>query len=340
MGRERRNRYYQDIHQQAHRKLTGMCAFGQSKHRAKMDGTAKDKIYAYKTYQTYWQHIKYYLRWLQQAHPECRTLKKSRRYIREWLEFRESQGLSSWTIHTELAALTKLYGLEPGDLGDYTPPKRRRRDITRSRGDAVRDRHFSERNHDALIKFVMATGTRRAVLTRLRGKDLWSRDRMEMTLLALKEKDLTDEERVLQKNLEDALRMFEDQQFYVAHIRDKGGKNRFAPVVGPYAQMAIERMQQTAPDELVFQHIPGGADIHNFRAIYATTLYKSICRKIDEIPYDKYNRGTGRMYQSEVYCCRKDERGKKLDKAAMRKVSFSLGHNRLNVVADHYLRDI
>lgn len=340
MGRDKRNRYYKDLHQQAYQKLTGMCAFGESKHRAKADGTAKDKIFAYKTNQTYWQNIKYFLRWVQQTHPDCRTLKKARPHIREWLEIRESQGLSSWTIHTELAALTKLFDLIPGDLGDYTPPKRRRQDIRRSRGDAVRDRHFSERNNDALVKFVKATGTRRNILSKLRGNDLWSRERMENMIESLKEKDLTDEKRILRKNLEDALAMFPEQQFYIAHIRDKGGKTRFAPIIGPYAEMAIERMQQTAPDELVFFHVPGGADIHGYRADYATALYKTYARRIEDIPYDSYNRGSGRKYQSEVYTCRRDERGKKLDKAAMRRTSFALGHNRINIIADHYLRDL
>ena len=46
-------------------------------------------------------------------------------------------------------------------------------------------------------------------------------------------------------------------------------------------------------------------------------LYKAHARKIEEIPYDKINQGTGRRYQGDVYVCRKDEAGKKLDKAAM-----------------------
>ena len=52
------------------------------------------------------------------------------------------------------------------------------------------------------------------------------------------------------------------------------------------------------------------------------------------------NKGTGRRYQSEVYVCRKDEAGKKLDKAAMLICSKALGHNRINVVADNYIRNL
>lgn len=58
------------------------------------------------------------------------------------------------------------------------------------------------------------------------------------------------------------------------------------------------------------------------------------------VPYDRVNRGTGRRYQSEVYTCRKDEAGKKLDKAAMLICSKALGHNRISVVADNYIRGL
>ena len=77
-----------------------------------------------------------------------------------------------------------------------------------------------------------------------------------------------------------------------------------------------------------------------YRAEYATAIYKAHARAIEEIPYDRVNRGTGRRYQSEVYTCRKDEAGKKLDKAAMLICSKALGHNRISVVADNYIRGL
>lgn len=38
--------------------------------------------------------------------------------------------------------------------------------------------------------------------------------------------------------------------------------------------------------------------------------------------------------------CRKDESGRKLDKAAMLVCSKALGHNRIDVVANNYIRDL
>ena len=60
----------------------------------------------------------------------------------------------------------------------------------------------------------------------------------------------------------------------------------------------------------------------------------------EKFHYDRVNRGTGRKYQSEVYTCRKDEAGRKLDKAAMLVCSKALGHNRISVVADNYIRGL
>ena len=90
----------------------------------------------------------------------------------------------------------------------------------------------------------------------------------------------------------------------------------------------------------MFEKVSKNADIHSYRSDYATALYKQYARPINEIPYDRLNVGTGRWYQSEVYVCRGDRAGTKYDKQAMLIVSNALGHNRLSVIAGHYLQDI
>lgn len=99
-----------------------------------------------------------------------------------------------------------------------------------------------------------------------------------------------------------------------------------------------QEWRELYPDTWMFE--ANCADIHGYRAEYATAIYKAHARAIEEIPYDRVNRGTGRRYQSEVYTCRKDEAGKKLDKAAMLICSKALGHNRISVVADNYIRGL
>lgn len=334
-------KYSKTLHQQAHEKLVGMHAFGESKAEAKKDGSYKEKIFSFTTYQTYWKHIKYFIKWLQKTHPECTTLKSAKKHVNTWLALRMEMGLSAWTISLECAALCKLYGIAPDDPKRFQPPQRLRQDIRRSRVETVRDKHFSVTNNAELIEFVKGTGTRRNVLERLEGRDLWSREQMLQEVSVFESKgDLTTKEKIHLATLKDALEIFPDEDWFVHHRQDKGGRYRFAPLCGKGKAKIIERFQNTPPNDKVWYHVPGAMDVHNLRAQYAAAVYKKYCRKISEIPYDCINRGSGKRYQSEVYYCRKDETGKRLDKKAMLKTSKALGHARLDVIAYSYLYNI
>lgn len=340
MGRKNKS-YSKDLHQQAYDRLTGMQAFGESKKQAVVDGTERDKIFSFNTYQTYWKHTKYFIQYIQKNHPECRTLKSAKKHVNQWLQVRVDQELSAWTIQTEAKALGKLYGIQPDDENYFTPPKRNRKDIKRSRGDRVRDRHFSKENNDELIKFCRGTGLRRSELTALKGKDLIMRAQIEDETDHL-ENIAQDKRTPLESKQLEMLKdagLFDAE--YFTHVRNgKGGRERMSPIIGKNAEQIIKRMKNTSADEKVWQYVNVNADIHGYRAEYATTIYKAHARIIGDIPYDRVNKGTGKRFQSDVYTCRKDEAGKKLDKAAMRFCSKALGHNRIGVVADNYIRGL
>ena len=340
MGRKNKS-YYKDLHQQAYDRLNGMQAFGESKKEAVANGTDRGKIFSFNTYQTYWKHTKYFLKYIKEVHPECTTLKSAKKYVNEWLQLRTDQGLSAWTIQTEAKALSKLYGIQPDDEGYFKPPKRNREDIKRSRGDRVRDRHFSEENNDELVKFCKGTGLRRSELMELRGKDLVTRAQIEDELARLNALPAGERSAAADKRLEmlQDTRLFDEE--YFTHVRNgKGGRERLSPIIGRFAGQIIGRIRETPAEEKVWQYVNTNADIHGYRAEYATAIYKTHARPIQDIPYDRVHRGTGRRYQSEVYTCRKDEAGKKLDKAAMLVCSKALGHNRISVVADNYIRGL
>ena len=340
MGR-RNKAYSKDLHQQAYDRLTGMQAFGESKKEAVANGTEKEKIFSFNTYKSYWKHTKYFIKYIKENHPECTTLKSAKKYVNEWLQARVDQGLSAWTVQLEAKAMGKLYGISPDDENYFKPPKRNREDIKRSRGDRVRDKHFSKTNNDELIKFCKGTGLRRAELGELRGKDLVTREEIEAEISQLESRpaaELTPADTKRLEMLQDT-RLFEGD--YFTHIRNgKGGRERMSPIIGPNTEQIVERIKNTPAEEKVWQHIHQSADIHGYRAEYATIIYKAKARAIEEIPYDRVNRGTGRKYQSEVYTCRKDEAGRKLDKAAMLVCSKALGHNRIEVVANNYIRGL
>lgn len=340
MGR-RNKAYAKDLHQQAYDRLNGMQAFGESKKEAVATGTEKDKIFSFNTYKSYWKHIKYFLRYIKENHSECTTLKSAKKYMNVWLQARADQGLSAWTVQLEAKALGKLYGIQPDDEGYFKPPKRNREDITRSRGDRVRDRHFSIANNDELIKFCQGTGLRRSELEELRGKDLVTREQLEAEISRLEAvpEDQRTPGAVRRLSMLQDTRMLQGE--YFTHVRNgKGGRERVSPIIGKNAGQIIERIKDTPAEEKVWLHVNKNADIHGYRAEYATAIYKAHAREIQDIPYDRVNRGTGKRYQSEVYTCRKDEAGKKLDKAAMLICSKALGHNRISVVADNYIRGL
>ena len=347
MGRKKQKKYHKTLHQLIHERLESMQAFGQSKRADILHGETGDKIYSYSTYQTYKKHVGYYLRWLKEAHPEVTTLKAAKRHIREWLELRadakDENGkyrYSAWTIQLEAAALNKLFGIDKADPDRFIPPVRRREDIYRSRETTTRDKHFSKTNNAELIEFCKGTGCRRNVLKKLEGRDLWSRDRMQEEINNLLAQNPTARDNAHLNALQDALTTFPDEDYYIHHRRDKGGRSRFAPIIGPHREEIIARFKDRRPDEKVWEHVSTAADIHAYRADYATRMYRTHAREYDDIPYDRVNPKTGIKYKSEIYYCRGDEKGRRLDRKAMLKASKALGHNRVDVIAGHYLRGL
>lgn len=85
-------------------------------------------------------------------------------------------------------------------------------------------------------------------------------------------------------------------------------------------------MKNTPSNSLVFGKVNTRAPIHKYRSMYATNLYNSLKRDIKDIP------------KEDRYVCRKDLKGRVYDKKAMQIVSRALGHERIDVIAGHYLR--
>lgn len=326
------------LHQQAYDRLTAMQAFGDSRRADKDEdpGISADKIYSFSTYKTYWKHIKYFVKWVKEKHSEVTTIKKAQKLVPEWLQSRVAEGLSAWTIQTEAAALNKLYGITPDDPNRFQPPRRRKEDIKRSRGTKVRDAHFSEAANEELVNFCKACGFRRNVLERLRGNDLYEREQAETALEDAKSAGDT----ALAKMLSDGLKTFPEQNWFILHRSDKGGKTRLAPIVGPKADRVVQRMKATPKDEKVWQYVNSNCDVHGYRSDYATYLYKQYARPIETLDFHNKIRCADGKYRSEIYICRSSERGKKLDRRAIGIISMALGHEREDTAIANYIRNL
>ena len=135
---------------------------------------------------------------------------------------------------------------------------------------------------------------------------------------------------------------FEDKTHFVIVRSGKGGKLRYAPIVGPHTDAIVKKMTTTPIGQKVWVNVPHSTfksmNEHANRAEYASTIYHEYARPINEIPKDRINRGSGKAYSSQVYYARNDLKGCCYDKTALGMVAVALGHafDRTYDVVTHY----
>lgn len=230
---------------------------------AKIRGDAE--IHSTKTYHNYEQNWKHFCSWLKNTHPDTKTIDQAAKFLHDWTDDLQSQGKSAWTVRAYASAACKVTGVKQADL---QLPVRHAADITRSRGTAVRDAHYSAANNHDMEIVAHSYGPRRSELVNLRGNDL-CKDASSPIGLGVKV------------------------------INSKGGRSRIAPLCGPYAAEAANIIRQ-ANNHRVFSHIPSCMDVHNIRAEYAAERYHEFARPISELSHDEryYSRNgvTGIIY--------------------------------------------
>lgn len=266
--------------------LDSKLKIGSSKYVDKKSGITNDHIYSWSTYRTYLKHGCYFAKWVKTTH-KSKTLDDARIYVDEYLQKRISEKVSPYTQKLEAAALAKIYGCSTNAF--IKTDTRHRAEITRSRGNKIRDEHFSEKKNKDFVDFCRATGLRRSELKTLKGNQLT---------------------------------YDETTKTYNLIVTGKGGRTRECPIL---SSAAVKRIH-AAGNHLVWKKLPNGADIHSYRADYCTSLYGLYARSKDEIPI------------SDRYCCRGDLKGIWYDKKAMKIATKALGHNRISVIAGHYIR--
>lgn len=236
----------------ARERLQAMVNAGMGSKRSedKAEADTKNKIYSKATFQTYKQQFKHFADWLEKAHPEAVTLEDARAFVDEYLKHLIELERSAYSISTAKAAIAKVMGVEATQF--IATPPRLRADIKRSRGEAERDRHISEKKEEELARFTSATGLRRKEMTMIKADDLF----------------------------------FENNQAYLNITRGtKGGKPRVAKIVGKTEEetKAIVEWIQSKEGRL-FNKLSSNYDNHYYRATYANRLYNQLKRDIDKIP--------------------------------------------------------
>ena len=272
---------------------------GESKHEAKAATGAKapNGIYSFRTMETYLYQGCKFAKWAKAEHG-CKTLEQAKPYAKEYLEHGIARSLSASTLSTQRAAICKLYRISADDV-DIKLPARNRRDITRSRAAATNDKHFSVKNNAGIIAFCRATGLRRHELASLRQNQICTKagGRVELQ-----------------------------------NVKGKGGKIRNIAVISGM-EAAVIKYADAASQERVFRKVPQNMDVHSYRREYAAEMYRTQQRHLQRTE----GRVLEKLPSSELYHCRKDKAGIVYDKRIMRYVSRQLGHNRISVIAGHYL---
>lgn len=302
------------LFQQAYDRLQGMAGYGRSKYEDKRTGVSSKYIYSFNSMKTYQKHINYFLHWCKDSEEvrqnlghTPKSLEECRAFVETYIRDREAAGLSAYTVKLEKSALSKLYQTS----FDFQTINTRRADITRSRREnTAGDKHFSEEKNADMVNCCRCVGFRRSELAAAKAEDLYKID-----------------------------------DSYFMAIRGKGGKIRAARLYGTDEE--ISRAVQYIQTLNGHNHIHSNADIHSYRADYASRVYKYHARDISllkgkKVDYteltDKADRNGNHIYKSAIYYCRGDRKGQALDREAMIIASQYLGHNRESVVGEHYIK--
>ncbi len=264
-----------------------------------------DTIHSINTYKTYLEHCTHFVEWCinEKGVNKYASLNKIEKYAKEYLQYREEKGLSLYTLKAEKAALGKLYSKEI----DYKFKEARTIDkITRSRNETGRQKHFSEERNQDLVNLCKATGGRREDISKLTPQNFFADSKNNL---------------------------------WVRFEQSKGGRDRVAPVLPKYQKLIIDFINTKENNEHLFDKIHNAADIHAYRREYAQELYSLV--KDDKEKAQEYalNYPTRDKKGYDVYYARGDKktafRGFKDD---IYIISQALGHNRLSVTVNHYLK--
>lgn len=224
-----------------------------------------DMIHSHNTYKTYMREVDHFADFCRDNGIKERG--EAIAAVPRYLDQLQSDGKSAWTMSTALNAIAKAFSRSTTDW-NYKLPPRQRANIERSRGQAVRDKHFSpERNQD-LIKFEEGCGLRRHELKALKGSDL----------------------------------VLKGDKVYLWVNQGKGGKPRLVEAIKN--KNHVVRMCQRAGSGSVFPKIHSGADIHFYRGNYAKEVYRQYARDLNSLSQKEkyYCRGDmkGQVFDREA----------------------------------------
>lgn len=287
--------------------LHSQTRFGESKHKAKVNAREESQkqnkpystihgIYSTTTLKNYDKVCGRFVSWVMENHRnEVRKYADCQKFAAEWLNKKESDGLSAWSLALYGSALASSFGgISKNDLG-YSFPKRERKNIVRNRNDNLSGEYATKRQRNAYI-MLKATGCRRREALRLRKEDF--RQQLD--------------------------REGQKTGYLEVYKRGKGGIERWCLVNPLYSDFVTDFLKDAktfrhAGEERLFQKNDfTKSGIHSARSIYACDLYRHFL---------EHGYASGKLYH-----CRKELAGYSYDKGILDEVSYNLQHSRDDVV--------
>lgn len=307
----RHNTRRRNLNSQLKQRIDEINRIGESHHQAKIDenikfGEAVEGIHSISTMKNYNQVARQFLKYAKEngAGNRADLQETIKEHGVNFLKFRENSGLSTYTLKRDRAALNKLM---KNETLTYTFENIDKNEITRSRNNRNQNNvNFNEKLNADLVSLAKGTGGRRSDLAKLKKEDFYEKN----------------------------------GRMYVEFKQSKGGRDRIALVRKEHQEAIQDRLNRTGKGMKLFARINGHADIHSYRREYAQELYKDVIadeslaqdlkalyppRNEPNVKIDTYTtQGQDNVfsgYRDDIYL-----------------VSQALGHNRLDVAVDHYLR--
>lgn len=280
--------------------LDSKLAIGQNKHAAKAAGTYRQYIYSWGTYRTYLQQCCQFVRWCKDvARTDGSRQPRSLEDCRQYVaRYMQHLQQAEYSAYTQKLVLSALCKL----YNEY-PSEGRPFGLPDAQPQQERRRADITRSRNAAERDShFSEKNNRDIIIFCKCTGL-----RRAELLQIRGIDL-------------------DGSSLMVYRGTKGGRARIVPIVGsPEEIETIRRLTATAGNNKIFDHVTSAMDVHHYRSVYCSRIYLQYARPAEQIP------------PADRYYCRQDKKGVVYDKRAMLQASRALGHNRISVIAGHYL---
>lgn len=214
-------------------------------------------IHSYKTYSAYKQTSIEFSKYMKKEHKGIKDVRQVKvEHVVEYLQYRQQDEKSAYTISKDMAALNKLFNffVTKKDAGIK---ERSYKDITRSRLDTENDKKYNPNNYKEQIMFAKACGCRRE------------------SVLAVTPECFT----------------WKDGLPVKVYLREKGGKERDAHILVKYQENLKIILENKGMGKPLFESYTKKIDNHAFRREYAKDRYQEILgNREDEKDYRGYDK--------------------------------------------------